>query len=181
MPASVSLTIPEAAQVAEVSSIQLRRWLESFEDDAPGHVPRTGRGADAFISRRTIVQVTVAARLVELGVGVRTALDAGLEFAHVGDDDRGPCEEFSQGSTWLISNPVQTRIVMIGDGLGDSNPDAYDRIEDALAVDEKHERCAHAVLNLTRFVAEIDERIAWVLRTMRPRNTRLRGATEVRE
>lgn len=176
--ATASLTIPEAAQVAEVSQVQLRRWLDAHRGDSPGHIPRTALGTDALISRRTVMQLALAARLVEIGIAVRTALDAGLEFAHTGDEEREPCAEYVRGSTWIVHNIIDTRIVMIGDGLAGAHADAHNSLDDALKAHPQAEELAHAVLNLTGFVAKIDDRIAWVLRTMRPRNTRLRGATE---
>ncbi|MEM6413183.1 MAG: hypothetical protein AAF720_00815 [Pseudomonadota bacterium] len=189
------ITVPETAEVADITAAQLRRWVRTSEARRKDGNPRgtiissedrlsSGQGSETLLSQHTVMQIFVAARLTERGVAVDDALDAGRRFAHTGYEGRDPSEAFSQGTTWLLVAGSESQVVNIGKHNSDSHSDCYRyrSLEVAVSVFEDYlsnqgfgDPVAIAVtaLNLTVAPNEITCRIKKVLQEKRPRNNRL--------
>jgi len=75
-----------------------------------------GKGVERSLSLQTTIQAIIMAELSRRGVGLDTASNAAMKFAHTGDADRNPGGLFHGGSTILAANdfgPVRHRLFVM--------------------------------------------------------------------
>lgn len=200
----LKLTIPEVAEATGVTAPQIRRWIETRKTAKPGQgVPilgkdgdkiSEGRGDDTLISWHTTLQIAIAGRLTARGVSVSDALNAGIDFAHMGDSeatwgdeppklDRAPGETYQNGETWLLVAGDYSRVVNITDeGNGYHQYTSLDSAVRSFQSQGKlvnsallgYSQEAVVVLNMDFFSDLISRRTESVLEEKREKNTRLR-------
>jgi len=177
-------TIPEAALICGGSAQAYRRWMreglgvvvpDQDKGDEFSVVLPEARGKDTLINYHTLIQLAVAQKLIDLGVPVKAALEAGLEFM-IGNKYRHPSSLYTKGETWLIHAQDSTMIVCVGTKISDS--DFYKTLPDAIAsvLGYASRDCdgAVAVVDMERVISAIPPNIQHTLRSVRHRNNRLK-------
>lgn len=77
-----------AATAALIEPATLRMWIQRGGVDLwakPGNQPAAGEGLARFLSLRTVLHISAAARLVSKGVKVSDAYRATMHWVHLGD------------------------------------------------------------------------------------------------
>ncbi|UPJ72798.1 hypothetical protein [Bradyrhizobium sp. 187] len=119
VPTSVGAEIADLKLFTAQSWVK-KRWLllKRRESDQPS----SGRGATALLSPRRVLQMAVAARLVELGMSPKAACNAALQFTDRSNPleapgfERAPGELYGGGAlTALCAYPDGTAAVVRAD------------------------------------------------------------------
>jgi hypothetical protein len=110
-------SIGQIAAAGDLSPNTIRQWdkdgLLLRQKDDRIKAPE-GAGLPRFYSGRMALMIAIMGRLSKIGVPPRLARDAGIHFAHLGDEQRSPGELFGGGAkTVLIVDNNVPRVVKV--------------------------------------------------------------------
>lgn len=115
-----NIPVSEAAEIAQLGHRNARHWVtqgfigsKKKGDNLAGVI-----GATTYLTGRSVLQMAIAARLVDMGMSPSQACHAAADFTHISDPldspghSRDPGELYEGSRTWLVAyQDGHTRIV----------------------------------------------------------------------